>query len=621
MKKYAAVAVAMLLSVCLCATALAYTPGTYTASAQGNNGPVTVTVTFDENAITDVKVGQNAETVGIRETAFEQVPTAIVAHQSLGVDVAAGATNSSNAIINAVADCVAQAGGDAEALRAVEVVAEEEVVLTDCETDVLVIGAGGAGFSAAVSAAQNGAKVILVEKLAAVGGNTLRCGGAFNTYDPEGQKDIPMTAALKEAVEEVLAKENTSEEHAELKAEVQAQWDAYLASGSDKLFDSPEWHALQTLDAGDYIGDVKMVRTLTADALGTLHWLTENGVVWTDEVSTVVGALWNRSHQTPNVSGADIITALQANAIAQGVDLYLETKAEELIMEDGRVTGAILTNAKGEKVTVKASKGVIMATGGFSANVEMRVKYNGQWSDIGETMKTNNSEGATGDGITMGLAAGANLVGMEWIQLMPLNPVSGGGISGYVNSSLYFNKEGERFVAEDERRDVLAAGALAQTDKLFYILCDAEEAALRGRTEQVLGYMVSAGMMYTGNTIAELAQNCGVPAEALEATVAKFNEAVAADTKDEFGRTTWESAIDVGPFYACSFSPCVHHTMGGLQINEKTEVLDVNGNVIPGFYAAGEVTGGIHGTNRVGGNAVPDALCFGKIAGEIAAAN
>ena len=364
-----------------------------------------------------------------------------------------------------------------------------------------------------------------------------------------------------------------------------------------------------------------MVRTLTASTLDTLHWLSDNGVVWTDEVSTVVGALWNRSHQTPNGSGADIITALQDNAVAQGVELYLETKAEELIMEDGRVTGAILTNAKGEKVTVKANKGVVMATGGFSANVEMRVKYNGQWSDIGETMKTNNSEGATGDGITMGLAAGANLVGMEWIQLMPLNPVSGGGISGYVNSSLYFNKEGERFVAEDERRDVLAAGALAQTDKLFFILCDAEEAALRGRTEQVLGYMVSAGMMYTGNTIAELAENCGVPAEALEATVAKFNESVAADTKDEFGRTTWESAIDVGPFYASSFSPCVHHTMGGLQINENTEVLDVNGNVIPGFYAAGEVTGGIHGTNRVGGNAVPDALCFGKIAGANAAAN
>ena len=240
MKKIVALALAALLSVSMMATALAYTPGTYTASAQGNNGPVTVTVTFDENAITEIKVGGNAETVGIRETAFEQVPTAIVTHQSLGVDVAAGATNSSNAIINAVADCVTQAGGDAEALRAVEVVAEEDIVLTDCETDVLVIGAGGAGFSAAVSAAQNGAKVILVEKLAAVGGNTLRCGGAFNTYDPEGQKDIPMTEALKEAVEDVLAKEDTSEAHAQLKAEVQAQWDAYLASGNTMLFDTAE---------------------------------------------------------------------------------------------------------------------------------------------------------------------------------------------------------------------------------------------------------------------------------------------------------------------------------------------------------------------------------------------
>ncbi|MDO4741730.1 MAG: FAD-dependent oxidoreductase, partial [Eubacteriales bacterium] len=509
-----------------------------------------VTVTFDANAITDIKIGNNAETVGIRETAFEQIPAAILKHQSLGVDAVAGATNSSVAIIEAVADCVTQAGGDAEALRAVEVVKEEKVVLQDCETDVLVIGAGGAGFAAAVSAAQNGAKVILVEKLGSVGGNTLRCGGAFNTCNPEGQKDIQMTDALKVAVEEVLAKADVSEAHAQLKKEVQAQWDEYLASGRTNLFDTPEWHALQSLDAGDYIGDVKMIRALTANSLDTLHWLTDNGVVWTDEISTVVGALWNRSHQTPNVSGADIITALQNNAIAQGVELYLNTKAEELIMEDGRVAGAVITNENGETVTVKAAKGVVMATGGFGANVEMRVKYNGQWEDLGESIKTNNSEGATGDGITMGLGVGANLVGMEWIQLMPLNPVSGGGISGYVNSVLYFNQEGTRFVAEDERRDVLAAGALAQTDKLFYILCDAEEAALRGRTEQVLGYMCSAGMMFTGNTIAELAENCGVPADALEATVAAFNEAVRADAKDEFGRTTWESEIDVGPFYA-----------------------------------------------------------------------
>lgn len=600
-----------------------YTPGTYTASAQGNNGPVELSVTFSEDAITEITIGEHGETTGISDAAFEKVPAAIIQNQSLGVDTVSGATYTSQAILDAVADCVTQAGGDAEALRAVAVEGGEEAesVLADSQVDVLVIGGGGAGLSAALSAAQEGASVILVEKLSALGGNTFRCGGAFNTADPERQKDIPMTEALASAVEKVLAHEDVSEEHAKLKAEVQKQWDEYKASGNTMLFDTPEWHALQSIVAGDYEGNVELVRTLTTNTLDTLHWLTDNGVAWTDQVSTVVGALWNRSHQTPNNSGADIIAALEQNATANGVDIYLDSKAEELIVEDGRVAGAVITNASGEKVTVKASKGVIMATGGFSANVEMRVKYNKQWEDIGESLTTNNTPGATGDGIVMGEAVGANLVGMGWIQLMPLNSVSGGGISGYVNSSLYCNKEGKRFVAEDQRRDVLAAAVLAQTDKLFYIVCDQKEAELRGMTPEVLSYMVDNGLVYSGETIAELAENMGVPADALEETVKEFNEAVKAGKPDEFGRTTWENTIEVGPFYAPSFSPAVHHTMGGLEINGNAEVIDTNGEVIPGFYAAGEVTGGIHGTNRVGGNAVPDALCFGKIAGANAAGN
>ena len=602
----------------------AYKAGTYTASAQGNNGPVELSVTFSQDAITEIAIGKHGETTGISDGAFEKIPAAIIENQSLGVDTISGATYTSQAILDAVADCVTQAGGDAEALRAVTVEGGEEAesaVLADSEVDVLVIGGGGAGLSAALSASQNGASVILVEKLSALGGNTFRCGGAFNACDPERQKDIPMTEALSSAVEKVLAHEDISEDHAKLKAEVQAQWDEYKASGNTMLFDTPEWHALQSIDAGDYEGNVELVRTLTTNTLDTLNWLSDNGVEWTDEVSTVVGALWNRSHQTPNNSGADIIAALEKNAAESGVEIYLDSKAEELIVEDGRVAGAVITNAAGEKVTVKAKKGVIMATGGFSANVEMRVKYNKQWEDIGESLTTNNSPGATGDGIVMGEAVGANLVGMGWIQLMPLNSVSGGGISGYVNSSLYCNKEGKRFVAEDQRRDVLAEAVLAQTDKLFYIVCDQKEAELRGRTPEVLGYMVDNGLLYSGDTIAELAENMGVPADALEQTVKEFNEAVKADKPDEFGRTTWENTIETGPCYAPSFSPAVHHTMGGLEINGNAEVINTEGEVIPGFYAAGEVTGGIHGTNRVGGNAVPDALCFGKIAGVNAAGN
>ena len=587
--------------------------GTYTGEAQGYGGAVTATITVSGGKITDCVLEGKNETPAIGGAALPTLKEQVIAAGSDKIDGYTGATGTTTGVKNAVAAALALASGSAPAGE------ETESALKSTETDVLVIGGGGAGLSAALAAKQGGAKVILVEKLAALGGNTFRCGGAFNTYDPEGQAKVPMTEALGTTVEKVLAHENVNEDHAALKAEVQKQWDEYKASGKTALFDSPEWHALQTLDAGDYEGNVTMIRTLTSNALDTLHWLADNGVTWTDEVSTVVGALWNRSHQTPKASGAEIVAALESNARQSGVEIYLNTKAEELVVENGNVTGAKITNANGETVTVKAAKGVILATGGFSANVEMREKYNKQWDYIGEKLPTNNTPGATGDGITMGEAVGANLVGMGWIQLMPLNTISGGGISGYVNSSAFINKEGKRFVAEDARRDVLAAAVLKQTDQMFYIVCDAKEAELRGVDKQRLDYMVSKKMIYSGNTIAELAANIGVPAAELEKSVAEFNKLVKADKPDEYGRTLWENTIEVGPFYAPAFSPAVHHTMGGLEINTQAEVLNTSGQVIKGLYAAGEVTGGIHGTNRVGGNAVPDALCFGKIAGTNAA--
>ncbi len=630
MKKMVAVllALTMVLSIVGCGTTsqpvanAAYTAGTYTASAKGNNGDVTVSVEFTEDAIKSVDVTKHNETKGICDDAIEKIPAAIVEKQALSVDAISGATNTSKAILAAVEDCVAQAGGDVEALKSVDCSEENtDPALTDTDTDVLIIGAGGAGLSAAVSASENGAQVIVIEKLGNVGGNTKICGGAFNTADPERQKNVPMTDALATTVEKLLAHEDVSEAHAKLKAKVQKQWDEYKASGRTDLFDSPEWHALQSLDSGDYDGNVELMENMTTHTLDTLHWLSDNGVVWKDTVNTVIGAMWNRSHQTPNGSGADIVAALQNKAIENGAKIYLNTKADSLIVENGSVVGAKITNAKGEEVTVRANKGVIMATGGFSANVEMRQKYNKQWEDLGESIATNNCPGATGDGIVMGEDVGANLVGMGWIQLMPLYPVSGGGVSGYVNSVLYCNKEGKRYVAEDQRRDVLAAAALEQTDKIFFNVCDAKEAELRGVPQEALDMMTEGGLLFKGDTLAELAENMGVPADAFEQTVASFNEAVEKGEPDEFGRTTWENKIETAPFYASSFTPAVHHTMGGLEINVNAEVINKDGNVIPGLYAAGEVTGGLHGTNRVGGNAVPDALYFGKVAGANAAKN
>lgn len=489
----------------------------------------------------------------------------------------------------------------------------DETVLSNTDTDVLVIGAGGAGLSAAVSATENGASVIVVEKMPMMGGNTLRSGGAFNSVDPEGQKDTPMDEALRSTIDALLAKEPVSDKHAELIETVKKQVEEYDASGSTSLFDSAEWHALQTLDAGDYIGNIDLILTLTQNTLETKQWLTENGTTWDPTIRTVIGALWNRSAQTTNVSGADFIQALSTKAEENGAKIYLDTKADKLLTEDGKVVGAELTNANGEKVTVNA-KAVIMATGGFAANVEMRQKYNTEWPDLGDSIATNNNPGATGDGIVMGEAVGAQLVDMQWIQLMPLYPVSGGGISGYVNNAIYVNKEGLRYVNEDNRRDVLASAALNQTDATFFVINDMHEIENVNIPQEQLDYMVEKGMLFKGETIEELAENMGVPADALKETIETFNASVDAQ-KDEFGRTTWGSKLDKAPYYAGSFTPAVHHTMGGLAINTNAEVLNTNGEVIKGFYAAGEVTGGIHGTNRVGGNAVPDALVFGRIAG------
>ena len=495
---------------------------------------------------------------------------------------------------------------------------QASTALQDSDVDVLIIGAGGAGLSAAVSATENDASVIVVEKMPSMGGNTIRSGGAFNSYDPEGQASTKMDDSLKATVEKLLAVEPVSDAHADLIAEVQKQYDEYLASGSDSLFDSPEWHALQTLDAGDYIGNVDLILTLTRNTLSTKQWLTENGTVWDPTIRTVIGALWNRSAQTTNVSGADFIAALSAQAEKNGAQIYLDSKAENLIQKDGKICGATVTNAEGELVTVNA-KSVVMATGGFAANVDMRVKYNTEWADLGETIKTNNHPGATGDGITMGQEVGADLVDMQWIQLMPLFPVSGGGISGYVNNAIYVNKEGQRYVNEDNRRDVLAQGALNQTDKVFFVINDQTEIDSINFPQDKLDYMIEKGLIFKGETVEELAENMGVPAENLKKTIEDYGLAVDAQ-KDEFGRTTWGCRLDNPPYYAASYTPAVHHTMGGLRINTEAQVLNAQGEVIPGFYAAGEVTGGIHGTNRVGGNAVPDALVFGKIAGANAAA-
>lgn len=623
MKKIALALLVCLLLVMTSAMALAYTEGTYTAQAQGNNGPVTVSVTFSADAITEVAVTEHAETPGLSDRPIEEIPAAIVAHQSLGVDTISGATNTSNAILTAVADCVAQAGGDAEALKAVEV---EAAPVEDIEAtyDVVVVGGGGAGLKAAITAAQQGAEVILIEKAGALGGNTLIAGQGFNASDPERQANTEMSEALTTELKSYLELDPADfGAFAEVLETVKTQINEYLASGSTTLFDSPELHMLHTYMGGKRTGldgtviepDLELARTFATNALDALEWAESIGAEWNDTTSTILGAMWPRSHGLAN---GNIITILTDAATAEGVEILTDTRGNELIVEDGRVAGVKATTSAGANVTLHANSGVVLATGGFSANAPMVAEYNNYWPGLSDTMPSTNAPTITGDGIIMAQEVGADLTGMGFAQLMPSShPVDGSlfsGIWGSAETQVFVNKEGKRYVNEYAERDVLSKAALEQTDGIFYIICDNKIA----KNADVEG-MEAAGNVVVADTLEELAEKLEIPVDTFVAEIERYNSFVDAQKDDDFGKPLFGEKIDEAPFVATPRSPALHHTMGGVKIDTETHVLSTEGTPIPGLYAAGEVTGGLHAGNRLGGNAMTDFLVFGRIAGENAA--
>ena len=623
MKKLTAALLVFLMMVMTGAMALAYTEGTYTATAQGNNGPVTVSVTFSADAITDVTVVEHSETAGLSDRPIAEIPAAIVENQSLAVDTVSGATNSSNAILTAVADCVAQAGGDVEALKAVAV---EKAPVEDVEAtyDVVVLGGGGAGLTASITAAQNGAKVILVEKAGSLGGNTLIAGQGFNACDPERQANTEMSEALLGQLKSYLDLDPADfGAFAEVLETVKGQINDYIASGSTTLFDSPELHMLHTYMGGKRTGldgtviepDLELARTFATNALDALEWAESIGAQWNDTTSTILGAMWPRSHGLAN---GNVITILTDAAKANGVEIVTDTRANDLIVENGKVVGVKATTSEGANVTLHANSGVVLATGGFSANAPMVVEYNNYWPGLSDTMPSTNAPTITGDGIVMAKAVGADLVGMGFAQLMPSShPVDGSlfsGIWGSAETQVFVNKEGKRYVNEYAERDVLSKAALEQTDGIFYIICDNKIA----KNADVAG-MEAKGNVVVADTLEELAEKLGIPADTFVETIERYNSFVDAQKDDDFGKPLFGEKIDEAPFVATPRSPSLHHTMGGVKIDTNAHVISTEGNVIDGLYAAGEVTGGLHAGNRLGGNAMTDFLVFGRIAGENAA--
>ncbi|MGL4801698.1 MAG: flavocytochrome c, partial [Cetobacterium sp.] len=533
-------------------------------------------VTIKNQKIEDIKVISSNDTNIISDAAFNNIKKDIIETQGLGVDMVAG----SNGFYRSIIEALKSSGANISELRKIK----KEKVLTkekrELNTDVLVIGGGGAGLAAASSATENGAKVILIEKMSFLGGNTILAGGAYNAVDPKRQK--PMN-----------------------------------------IEDSNELFYKQTFEGGDKKGNPKLVKILTDNAYSGIEWLEGKGMKFKDDVFTVLGALYPRSHKPIEPVGTGFILTYEKFLKENSVPILLNAQAKELIVENNRVVGAIVETPK-EILTIKSKNGVVLATGGFSKNIEYRTKYNPK---LTENILSTNTPAATGDGINLSQMVNANLIGMEDIQMLPLgNPKTGslsGNIETTVEDRIFVNKKGERFVAEDERRDVMTNTLLNQPDALLYVIVDSQvypNENDKNNFNESIKELVDENRAIKANSLEELAKKLEMDPKVLTKTIKDYNLAV--DKKsDEFGRKLFGKKIEKAPFYAGARIPTIHHTMGGVEINENTEVLNKKGEVIEGLFAAGEVTGGIHGTNRLGGNALADITVFGKIAGEKAASN
>jgi fumarate reductase flavoprotein subunit len=497
-----------------------------------------------------------------------------------------------------------------------------EAVGEDLECDIVIVGAGGAGMVAALQAVDAGAQnVIIVEKLALLGGNSVRSTGGMNAAKTADQDSNEFTENA--GVEKTLESAKTTyADNADVMALVEAvekQYEEYKAN-PEGYFDSVELFELDTMVGGKAVNNLELVKTLAENSADSITWLRENQGIDLLSVGSFGGASVKRIHRPLNAEGKTtavggyMVPILQANCEASpNIQILTETTATEIIMEGGAAAGIVVTGADGS-YSIHA-KAVVLASGGFGANNDMVKKYQPTFDGY----ITTNAPGITGDGIAMAEAVGAATVDMEQIQLHPTVYQATGaliteGLRG--DGAILVNANGERFVDEVGTRDVVSAAEFAQPGNCAYLIVDQ---AMVDASSVIAGY-INKEMTVKGETYEELAEAAGIDPAAFAATMEKWNACVADGVDEEFGRTSFANPLNTAPYYSIQVAPGVHHTMGGLQINTSAEVLDTDGNAIPGLYAAGEVTGGVHGANRLGGNAVADIVVFGRIAGSSAQA-
>ena len=709
------------------AAPVSFTPGEYTATSYGYNGPVVVKVTFDADKLKGIAVEKTTETGHVGDIAFNiMIPEMIQANGS-GVDAVSGATFSTRALRNAVNDAAEQAkctNLDAFKAAKVEHKAGEPVTV---HYDVVIVGAGGAGVAAAAQAAQDGNKVLIIEKNAEVGGNTLVSGGQYQSvmpylvWDPKNPDattgvyaftgaEYPKVKSVQGCINELKMILNWNEApfdaefyktheyvagdalelskhgvHAEylpilqaLKAEIKAylDWaqpklDAGIPENQLTLFSTLNLHIFQTYygglrqsaDKSQWIyGDAKLVKQFIESAQGLKEWLEAMGASFREDAQpTLIGALWYRENEfigakvdtdgdgTPeDYPGrwgtyfvAPVTAFLKANPENQ---IMLRTTVSELIKDNGRVIGVKAKRYDGTEITAYATKGVILATGGYAANLKKVVEENVYWSPeyLSLSTKTTNRSSLQGDGITMAQAVGASATGLGFTQLMPISWIDNGNLAfGGGNYACWINPNtGHRFVDEGSERDVLSLAEFRNgmdykgSKGVFLEFYNAEE-KIPGPIQLAEGDF--AGRYYRRKIadLPELFKELGVKADpkVVEQTIRDYDKAVmtggefpdvgkaiasrpvgnvAKKADGSYDPETYD--LDNTLLTIRLMAPSTHHTMGGLVVDTERHVLNAEGRIIPGLYAAGEVTGGIHGGNRLGGNAITEIFVSGRIA-------
>lgn len=554
--------------------------GTTTATGVGNgkHGDIKVEVTFTDGKISDVKVLEQKENEVLAEPVYTQLKENVMQANSTEVDVISGSSVTSKGYLDAIQDAIVKSGITLAAGGAVASAKQQEE--SDQTYDVVVIGGGGAGFSAALEVAKAGKKVVILEKMPTVGGNTLISGGEMNAPNNWVQQKLGITD------------------------------------------DTPELYYQDTMKGGDNKGQPEIVKILSEQALGSAEWLRDEVKVefLPDHLFQFGGHSRKRALIPVGHTGAEMITKFKTKAEELGVTIKTNMKAEKLLTdESGKVVG-VEANTNGQKVTFHANNGVVMAAGGFGSNVEMRKKYN---PVLDESYMSTDTPGTTGDGIIMAQEINAAITNMENIQTYPICNPKTGVISLVADSrfdgAILINQGGKRFVEELERRDVISKAILAQEGRYAYQFWNQEIADI-GKTIEVhkdeYEQLIKDGLLYKADTIEDAANFFKVDVKTLKETVSKVNEYANTGKDLDFKHRGGLKSLEKGPYYIQKAVPSVHHTMGGLVINTKTQVLNTEGKVIPGLYAAGEVTGVVHGTNRLGGNAISDIVTFGRIAGQ-----